>query len=184
MIKKVLLDMDGVLYDWMHSCAKLFGVDDETQFARDYFKENDADDIWGRETVFQKIEEHGPNFWYDLRTLPWCGPLYTRLSKLSKTKGFELGFCSSPGKHVDAATVKAMVIERDFGHFDNLVLARLKSLCASPDTLLIDDSEWNIEQFVMAGGQGFLWPNQYKLMDGEIDLGATVGALLIQILKR
>ena len=56
-----------------------------------------------------------------------------------------------------------------------------KYLCASENAILIDDSQYKIDPFIEAGGQGFLWPNPLELEDGDIDGDETIKELVEQI---
>jgi hypothetical protein len=51
----------------------------------------------------------------------------------------------------------------------SLILTREKYLCASSNTILIDDTEKKIKQFANYGGNTFHFPHPYKIIDGELE---------------
>lgn len=123
------------------------------------------------EQMWDKIASIGASWWENLEKLPWADELVERMKRLG-----EVAFLSSPGnlpkwpKSVpDAAKGKMLWVLKYFPDTP-LILCHKKELCASPNTILIDDSEKKVKSFISSGGKSFLWPNQYKIMDGETEL--------------
>jgi len=160
---RVLLDMDGCIYDWLESGFSVLGIDPYDPMYADIIRhEHDAVDlICGKETVNKTIDALGYEFWANLKMLPWAKELYAALSELG-----EVTILTSPGKWLDAGKGKAIALRRDFGAGE-FMLAKKKEVAAMPNAILIDDKPSNIAKFRKRGGWAWLWPNQYLIFDGN-----------------
>ena len=189
--KTILLkiDMDGVVTNWVKGCCETCGLDPENKKLRNEIKSGkDMQDIemnsLTEEEMWDKILEIGSSWWENLDVLPWANKLIKMLSKHG-----EVAFLSSPGnlnQHPrSVAEASKGKMEWIYKHFKEIpvILCHAKYLCASPNSILIDDSQKKIDKFVEYGGKAFLWPNQYKLMDGDIDVEETLKELEEQIEK-
>ena len=47
------------------------------------------------------------------------------------------------------------------------MISRYKEMAASPKSILIDDTYSNLERFESYGGHTFLWPDQFRMIDGD-----------------
>lgn len=65
-----------------------------------------------------------------------------------------------------------------FFHDKRYLIGPTKWVCATPDSLLIDDAEKNIIPWNKAGGIGLLWPKPWNYMNGIEDGLAYLKALV------
>ena len=71
---------------------------------------------------------------------------------------------TTPMPNFESATGKVLWVNKQIPVFNRrLIITRAsKSLLAGPDTLLIDDKDQNIDEFIKAGGQGLLVPRPWN----------------------
>ena len=168
MIKTIYLDMDQVLTDFNKVICEKFGLPYPPQIynffepIRDVVNEICTIDFWqnlpwmydGRD-ILQVVEERFDTIYIVTSTMPNLGSF----------------------------TGKMMWIQNHLPAYSNYTIhipfGVPKSLLAKPDTLLIDDRDKNVEEFVKAGGYGILvnrpWNKGYEradhtVKDLEIDL--------------
>ena len=142
-VKKVYLDMDGVLAGFDAHFRETFGNN-----PRDFESQE------GRDAFWDAINNAGVDFWSDMDWEPGGQQLLDYL----KSKDIELHILSSPGSSNDAIPGKNKWLERmnigispDKIHYKQ---AKDKRQMAAPDALLIDDRGSNIAQFIEDGGKG------------------------------
>jgi len=173
---RAFIDLDGVLSDWLKGCCEVCEIDAESKEFRDATKAGiEVPDIKSNNItqaeMWDKIVEIGSSWWEKLDRLPWADELLDMVGKYG-----EVAFLSSPGslnkfpKSVAEACKGKM--EWIYKHFKDVpvILCQAKYLCASPNSILIDDSAKKVDEFIDYGGKAFLWPNQYKIMDGDVEL--------------
>lgn len=155
--------MDHVLYDWDKSALRLIGIDSNDPEVREIIKKDYtiADDFRCLRSKFDPIlDNERESFWANLELYPWSKDLYRRLGEIS-----DVVFLTSPGPYSYAYGGKLIATRRDFNS-DAIILTRHKYYCADENSILIDDSAKNIEQFKSHGGHVFRWPNSNCLVDG------------------
>lgn len=187
---RIFVDLDGVICNWLKGCCEVCGIDEKSKEFRDEtkagkevpeIKSNNLTDT----QMWNKIVEIGSDWWRNLPALPWADELYCTLRDLSD----DVAFLSSPGslqqfpESVSLACKGKMEWISDYFPDAKVILSHSKYLCATPNSILIDDSQKKIDKFIEYGGKAFLWPNQYKLMDGNVDLDKTLEELEEQIEK-
>lgn len=154
MNKRILLDMDGVIADFIGAAISLHKPKDSTVVNWDFFEQ------WGL-TASDFWTPMGYDFWLNIpktieaiRIVQMCevavGPKNVcLLTAPCKTKGCRDG--------------KADWIDRHFPRYnDRHLIGAAKNFCSSPNSLLIDDSDKNCEEFVGAGGQVCLYPQPWN----------------------
>jgi len=162
---KICVDMDGVLCDFVTGVADLFGVNTKDLEIRDQLKET-----WGLEKPFDitdddmwiVIDDSGLKFWSDLDLFSWAKPLMEILSSHSS----QICLLTSPSDNISCIKGKIDWAKRYFPDIPVIPTSE-KYFCAHNRSILIDDKESNIEAFKENGGNAFLFPNQWKLKDGE-----------------
>jgi hypothetical protein len=147
MIKKIHLDMDGVICDFEGRYQLLFGK--STLSAREAKEFNPN---WEK---FIETEQ--------FKTLNWWPGAEELLAFIKEvhSKGIEVEFLTSSGgkKHHEAVAAQKVywLCDRGIPYFANVVPGRkLKANYASPETILVDDTEDVIDSFNAAGGHGIL----------------------------
>lgn len=175
--KKLFLDLDGVVVDWLGGSMEVCGLSDKEPAAWAWLKAGNKIDSLipgGRSVLTAKVNEMGPAFWQNLRFLPWGKTLITRLTaEFDDTHNF--AFLTSPGPFPLAAQGKLAWLQSHYPN-DEMIVCRSKELCAHPGAFLVDDADYQIKPFMQHGGFGFLWPNQYQLRD-DADINAADAAI-------
>lgn len=176
----ILLDMDGVISDWLGAACKLCDIDlDDTEIREGLKKKNGfLEDFVNEKKLWSNIEKEGVAYWENLELFPWAKKLYNKLEEL----GDEFAILSSPGKFTEIASQacdgKVLWLDKHFGNKENYIFTYSKYLCASENSILVDDSQHKIDPFIAAGGHGFLWPNPLSLIDGDVDVDDTIEELV------
>ena len=144
MIKRILLDMDGTLCNFVAAAKALHAYDDETDKAD-----------------WDIIRAQGPDFWAKLKWLPGSQQFYKDLAAFCKRKGIALGVLSAI--HYEDGVIG----KRDWilNHCpqvkpENVIIVphRTKKVdYANENTILVDDKESNCREFYDAGGFGILY---------------------------
>ena len=128
--------------------------------------------------MWKKIDEAGVEFWENLDLFPWTKRLISEVKKKTDL----LCFLTAPSNNPNSTIGKMSWIKKHFKDIDFLI-GQKKYYCASNNALLIDDSEKKIKLFEDHGGHVFLFPNDLKLLEGEIDIDETIEKLLNKIDK-
>ncbi len=176
----IMLDMDGVISDWLGAACKLCDIDLNDEEIRAGLKKEKGflEKHVDEKILWKNIEEAGVGFWENLELFPWSKKLYNKLKEL----GDEFSILSSPGKFTEIASSacdgKVLWLDNHFSNKEDYIFAYKKYLCASKDVILVDDSQHKIDPFVEAGGHGFLWPDPLSLMDGDVDVDSTIDELV------
>ena len=143
MIKKVAIDMDGVLVDFLAGAEKLGFYDPDTG----YFNEEG----------FKEVDEH---FWADLPPIVEGLWLYSRLYAFSKKHDLKI-YILSHAVDDNARLGKKLWLEQNLNAnpMDIVFVAkrRDKADFADKETVLIDDYEKNVEEFRAAKGNAVLF---------------------------
>lgn len=160
-IKTVLLDMDGVLVDFMKGAHKYHGI--PYDYEKNYpYRLNDWD--------FDKnLPISAKEFWLSLDSWFWDGLAWTAegryiLMQLEAAFGADnIYLCTTPTCNPASAEGKLVWIAKNLPSYINrYVLTPNKSLLANPETLLVDDSDKNINEFVAKGGKAITIPRKWN----------------------
>lgn len=167
--KNILLDMDGVLSDFLTGALKVLdakygaaGPGDPVELYVKSHAQFEITNYYGiTDEEFWAAIANTPNFWYDLPALPWAREL------LGVIRSFgDVTICSAPGNDITCCTQKQAWL-RDVLDVDyrDVVLCNKKYLLANPDVLLIDDYIKNVDTFRVAGGRAVLVPSNWNTLD-------------------
>lgn len=154
-MKRIILDIDGVLVDFVKGASLVHGFDPSIIDTWNFFNKIgiSESEFWG------KIDEHGPEFWSDLEDFEWTDELLSECFK--HCQGTTL--VSSPSNHHHSVIGKKKWIKDKLGHgFKQYLLGSYKEACAHDDSILIDDSDANCEKFLDAGGKVILFPQPWN----------------------
>ena len=135
---KIYCDMDGVLADFESGYEELTGVDLKGEFKK-------GDDFW------DPIKVAGVGFWAGLKWMPDGQKLWDYL------KPFNPVLLSAPSREQSSRIGKHVWVKYKIpGTKLILRYASQKQELATPESILIDDRQVNIDQWEAAGGIGIL----------------------------
>ena len=135
---KIYCDMDGVLVDFESGYEKLTGIDLRGEFKK-------GDDFW------DPISEAGVGFWAGLKWMPDGQKLWDYIKPLKPE------ILSAPSREESSRIGKAVWVKYKLpGTKLILRYAKQKQQLATPESILIDDRQINIDQWEAAGGIGIL----------------------------
>jgi len=174
---KVFLDLDGVLVDFVGGVHNALGLPyryDEYPYEKG--KWNMLGDVGGKfwDGKFPFSVVNGlcsQEFWSNLA---WMHDgwrlLHGRAGIMSKFD--DITILTAPMPNPGSWTGKYLWVEKNMPakFLKNIIMSVVpKSLLAGPDTLLIDDKDENIAEFVAAGGCGILVPRPWNELHGWAD---------------
>ena len=135
---KIYCDMDGVLVDFEGGYEKLTGIDLKGEFKK-------GDDFW------DPIKVAGVGFWAGLKWMPDGQKLWDYIKPLKPE------ILSAPSREESSRIGKAVWVKYKLpGTKLILRYAKQKQQLATPESILIDDRQVNIDQWEAAGGIGIL----------------------------
>lgn len=149
MIKIIYFDMDGVLCDFDKRCNEL-----------SCWREDNHRPNW------KKMEEIGPDFWGLMEPISVGMELYFKIKKFALDNKIDVGILSAI--HLECGVIgKHNWIKSHIEVPSNLVKivrnGKIKHRLASPENLLIDDNENNVNDFISSGGKAILFDRQKPL---------------------
>lgn len=160
---QILLDMDGVLADFFTSALKALNANskrdpitpqqyvEKQEFAMDKVFNITASKFW------QTIETN--DFWQNLKPMEHADNLlsYLRMFKIP------IVIASSPSFHSTCIPSKVAWLYHYYGiRVTDCMFGSKKYLMAKPGTLLIDDSQKNIDNFIHHEGQAVCIPSNWN----------------------
>jgi 5'(3')-deoxyribonucleotidase len=150
----ILLDLDGVLVDFISGCLKVLGRHEKHDDIKswNFYRE------WGisDEEFWEKCS--APGFWYNLELYPWAKEFYSLLKKHG-----DVVISTSPSSHPLCTQEKIAFCQDklDIKRRDIMVGGR-KELLAGEGRILIDDYTENINIFNRYGGNGILFKQPWN----------------------
>lgn len=177
MIKTVYLDMDGVLVNFRKGVYDVFN--EPWEYTTQSTKWNFFED-WNRGITREQVNDAcTASFWDNLEWM-YDGRDILRII-LDKFIESRIYLLTAPMPNLESASGKMMWVNGNLPIYlkRTIITQAPKYLLAKSDTLLIDDKDENVEEFVKAGGYGILvnrpWNKGYEranhtVEDLEIDL--------------
>lgn len=160
-----MLDMDGVLVNFNKAACAII---DAPYPPTKYWWWNDIPN--GKQQVDAACTT---DFWFNLE---WMHDGLEIFKIVFEKFTNDIYLLTTPMPNLESATGKAMWVDKYIPVFNKrLIITRApKHLLAKPGTLLIDDSDKNIEEFRAAGGQGILvsrpWNKLHKQADKSLEV--------------
>ena len=138
---KIFCDLDGVIVDFAKGYHKLTGTDLKGEFQND-------------EKFWEPINKAGYNFWINLEWKPDGKKLWNYIKKYNPE------LLSAPSRQNDSRVGKHDWVKRELPGV-HLILrsAKNKKEFASPNSILIDDRDENVEGWIQVGGIGIFHKN-------------------------
>lgn len=145
-VKKLYVDLDCVLVDFLGGLAKVPEVKDKYKTADEYFA--DAENS-------RRISESLPaSFWANLDWTKDGKRLWDYI------KDFDVAVLTAPVKSEACYTGKRQWVKKNLGlEGDDVIIEKHKYKYAGPGKILIDDMPYNIEPWREKGGIGILHKN-------------------------
>lgn len=150
----IILDMDGVLTDFVKAALPLFGKDIDYPITKTNMEEAlgiTTNEFWGA------IEKAGHDWWANMPETLECDEI------LNLCQHFVIS--TSPLMSVHAVTGKIEWLRKKFGSkFNNYMVGKQKQLMSKPGNILIDDFETNVNKFrsVSNPGDAILVPRPWN----------------------
>jgi len=153
-----LLDMDGVLVDFIRPAL---AAHDRLDVLDDWPAGTwDISAILGIsiDAFWEPVHAAGAEFWSELDAYDWADELV----ELLRAHG-RFFILSSPSPHASCAAGKIAWLQARFGRdFRDFLIGPRKWLCARPGSILVDDSDTNVDRFALYGGQAILFPQPWN----------------------
>ena len=160
----ILLDMDGVVVDFVSGALRLHGLKRPEPVAWNFYEQLglSADDFYA---------PMGPAFWADLH---WTQEGRDLLRELEARD--EIVLCTSPLRTRGCVEGKERWIRKHAPEYWNRVAFLGEKFLLAGAGTLIDDSEANVEAFRAAGGRAILVGREWN-SGGVFDLDAILRSL-------
>lgn len=156
MIKHILLDIDGVLADFVTGALEIHGRPYHKVTHWNFFESMgiSADEFW------RKIDEKGIDFWASLKAYPWLMYLVNTVEHFCP----DWTLATSPSIHHSCYAGKRLWVQRQFGkYFTRCMIGSQKHLMSREGVVLIDDSDDNCRKFMEKGeGISILFPQPWN----------------------
>lgn len=155
---RLFLDLDGVIVAFAEGVIKWYDLD----CTPEDFKE------WG--AIFNFFTGSETEFWQGLTDKFWVGLGFTKEAKRILTLVGPMKPCilTSPS-HTSAGSKQQWIKENlpDYFKDGRYLIGPAKHFGAHAESLLIDDSEENIDKFIEAGGYAILVPRPWNRLRGK-----------------
>ena len=160
--QQILLDMDGVLVDFLSGAIEALN----REFNRTITIEQYADkfgqwatyDYYGISTEqFWDAIHSTPDFWYNLKPMPWYKELYEFLSKVG-----DVTILTTPSLDPACAMQKLQWLKNYLNIGSDAVFLGSRKYLMAGNGILIDDYYKNVDKFKQAGGDAILIPSNWN----------------------
>lgn len=181
MINKVYLDMDGVLANFHKGVYDIFKQSYKYDISLSTWNFWESwDEQTTREDVNNKCDT---NFWANLDWMhDGCG-IFEEIVKYFNVE--QIYILTNPVVGgAGTATGKMLWVEKHLPEFVKRIIITQapKGLLAKPNTLLIDDNDSYVEEFIVAGGDAILVPRPWNKLHKDKDCARFIVAS--ELLKR
>jgi len=168
---RILLDMDGVLVDFVGGVCKLFEIsrDDlnkhwtlgEWNIVPPLGRAIGMRDAFNTTMFWNEINDGGEKFWLELEEMPWIDDLIKMVEDITD----DWHIVTSPSYLPCSYSGKIKWLKNWFGDkFNRFAITPHKEIFAQENVILIDDRWKNIREFRESGGIGILFPSQGNLL--------------------
>lgn len=157
---QILLDMDGVLADFVGGIARAHGRPDPYT-SKSSFGVFDIERLWGMTSKEFWFPADSLEFWAGLSPTPEAFPLVSLCQSL--VGRHNIAILTSPSSSVQCIPGKRQWIDRYFPQYaSRMIFGSAKQFLAAPHRILIDDRDSNVDSFIMAGGPAILLPRLWN----------------------
>lgn len=156
---KLVLDQDGLLTDFVKSICRLHNRLDPYVDSKN-FGLFDMDKIWNIPTT-EFWSRCNYDFWRTMDWMPDGKELLTLIESLIEPP--DIRIVTAPCKTAGCREGKIDWVKEHMPEYsDRFIVDKDKAYYASPNHLLIDDRDSNIDKFHDAGGKAFLVPRPWN----------------------
>ena len=158
-VKKVMLDLDGVLVNFVEGINRAFGIKYDYAKLPERMKWNWFSEYLGLDS--QEVDSICTiNFWAGLR---WMHD-GKEILELVESIFDDIYLLTTPMPNPESYTGKMLWVERHIPRYKNrtIITTVSKFLFAGENRILIDDKNENIDEFNEAGGRGILVPRPWN----------------------
>ena len=160
--KKVFVDLDGIVADFVGGVFKLHGLDPESPsllFKGSYDIARvlgmSIEDFWGH-------LDSDETFWASLEKTSDADEIMNLVEQRAQSTG-DIYFLSSPARNPRCHYGKAQWVSKHYPKYINrLILTGHKHFLAGRDRVLIDDSDENCKKFSAERGKSLLYPRPWN----------------------
>lgn len=186
MTYKLFLDMDGVFVNFVDPFLDVFGLTrNDVPVSWDNVSAVESTlgyKPWGsEESVWEWIEKKKPDVYFDM---PPCEDGMKLIRDINRMSRIDLYICTTPPSPAAAEQKMRWIKKHLQGEvpLEKVILIRDKHLLATDGSILIDDSDINVERFIAHGGVGVRFPQKWnKAHDHVQDRCSYLGAKIIRI---
>jgi len=161
-----LLDMDGVLVDFISGALKALNRDYNRtitleEYASKFGSWNTYDYYGISEEQFWNSIDATNDFWINLQPIPWFKDLYNDLKAMG-----DVTITTAPSRSNDCVLQKYNWLKKYLNlEKVDIIMCNKKYLLTAPGNILIDDSSKNVESFKSAGGRAILVPSNWNTVN-------------------
>ena len=185
MIRQILLDLDGVLADWVSAVIRLFGRHPADVISSWPHGVYDLAEVLGvsEAEMWRRVHAGGAGFWATLEIYPWAHDLLDTCRKHARTT-----ILPSPSRDPSSLAGKVQWLDRHFGcgdHFRDYLVGPDKAAAAHRGALLIDDRDSMCKTFREHGGRTIVFPQPWNSTwhPRMIDNRERLGSVLVELLN-
>lgn len=162
--------MDGVLVNFLSGAIEAINKEfnrDVTpeQYALEFGKWETYDYFGISKEEFWNAIELVPNFWINLKPIPWYKELYDRLSGIG-----EVTIVTSPSTDPECVKEKLIWLRKYLGINSEKVFLGSRKYLFAGNGILIDDYHANINSFTKLGGEAILVPSVWNTPSLTFDM--------------
>lgn len=157
-IRKILLDVDGVVADFVGGALEFHQVDNNPYALEENKGKYTLEDMCGisRSEFFGEM---GYEFWLGLSLMPEAIQIFNACAEAVGSQN--VCFLTSPVMTRGCLDGKRAWLNKYFPRQPYLI-GNDKGFCAAPGHLLVDDADSNVNRFTAEGGRAFLVPRPWN----------------------
>lgn len=167
----VLLDMDGVVANFLKGVCNLFNLNYDDMYARyyphiwdiqkvEFFKNRGITN----DMIFSKISMDEYNFWVTLEQYDGAKEFYDNLCSIVGKRNVVFSTSPSLDPLSSAGKVQWLKLFTQNKSFNDSMIGHRKDLMANQRNILIDDNGSTVLKFMQLGGNGILFPRPWNEM--------------------
>lgn len=164
MKSQLLLDMDGVLVDFVGGCSRAHGRESPYEHGMGR-GEWDMAALWkiSDDEFWEPTNSY--DFWFNLEKTREADAILGLANSIFGTEN--VAILSSPSSHPECIEAKIDWLDKHYPQFDHgkrVVFTYSKGFVAGPNRFLIDDRDKNIKEFNAQGGNAIYCPRPWNKM--------------------